>query len=108
MKRFSTLLAAFVLIGAVTASAAGLDTSVKLNLGQNAGLYQLTTKIGQALAVETSEDGTNNLVLKATPTAFDATSYWCVTVTQENKGQTPIFDFINKGAQCFLDASMLR
>jgi len=106
MKRFSTLLAAFVLIGAVTASAAGLDTSVKLNLGQNAGLYQLTTKIGQALAVETSEDGTNNLVLKATPTAFDATSYWCVTVTQENKGQTPIFDFINKGAQCFLDASM--
>lgn len=31
---------------------------------------------------------------------------WCVTVTQEHKGQTPIYDFLNKGAQVFLDVTM--
>ena len=105
IKRISTLLAGFALVGAMTVSAAGLDPSVKLTLGQNAGLYQL--KVGeQVLAVSTDETGTNNLVLVDASKAFAPETYWCVTVTQENKGQTPIYDFINKGAQCFLDASM--
>ena len=106
IKRISTLFAGFALLGAMTVSAAGIDPSVKLTLGQNAALYQLKTSDGQFVAVETSGNSTNNLVLESTPTGFDANSYWCVTVTQENKGQTPIYDFINKGAQCFLDASM--
>jgi len=107
MKRIFTLLAGFALFGAMTAMAQTTDPSIKLKLGANEGLYQLEAKGGQVLSVGTDRESyTNYLELKDAPTSFDPNSYWCVTVTQENKGQTPIYDFINKGAQCFLDVSM--
>ena len=115
MKRIFTLLAGFALFGVMTAMAQTTDPPIKLKLGANEGLYQLEIKGGGVLSVRP------NFGLKAvtlgTPysyylvrtdqrDSFYPLSYWCVTVTQENKGQTPIYDFINKGAQCFLDVSM--
>ncbi len=108
IKKLSTLLTVFVFFGAMTINAAGLDTSIKLHLGQNSGLYQLVVadrEVNQVVSVET-EGGANFLILRPAISSFDPNSYWCVTVTQENKGQTPIYDFMNKGKQCFLDASM--
>jgi len=112
IKRISTLFAGFALLGAMTASASvsTIDPQIKLNLGQNDALYQLGAfdSEGDTLGVLGVADGvneTNLLKIMTKPTAFDPSTYWCVTVTQENKGQDPIYDFINKGAQCFLDAS---
>ena len=35
-----------------------------------------------------------------------ASTLWCVTVTEENKGKAPYFDFVNKGAEALLTVTM--
>ncbi len=35
-----------------------------------------------------------------------ASTLWCVTVTEENKGKAPYFDFVNKGAEALLSITM--
>jgi len=114
IKRISTLFAGFALLGVMAVSAQStIDPQIKLNLGQNAALYQLGVysaaddgMLQGVLAVNSHEDGASfRLAIEQQPTAFDASTYWCVTVTQENKGQDPIYDFINKGEQVFLDVT---
>jgi len=89
---------------------ADTNPNIKLKLGSNESLYQLKTEGGRVLAVDArgqlisvdpedlEDEDDNDIPLENT--------LWCVTVTQEHKGQTPIYDFLNKGAQVFLDVTM--
>ena len=35
-----------------------------------------------------------------------ASTLWCTTVTVENQGKAPIYDFVNKGAEALLSVTM--
>ena len=84
-KKFSTLLAGVALFGATSAFAGNNVPS--LIEGTNDGLYQLKTP--------------GNLYL-----AVNASTLWCTTVTVENQGKAPIYDFVNKGAEALLSVTM--
>ena len=103
IKRISTLLAGIALLGTMSVSAVStVNTNLKLKEGSNVGLYQL--KAGDKfLAVE---DGKLVAIEAPVSAGYLTNTLWCVTVTKENNGKAPIFDFINKGAQCFLDVTM--
>lgn len=105
-KKFSTFLAGFALLGAMTVNAQttqpGVNTDIKLKEGPNEGLYQLAVEDG---VLSVNEDG--ELVVAPTTTADLLTStLWCVTVSLENQGQAPKYDFLNRGTGAYLDITM--
>ena len=100
-KKFSTLLAGVALFGATSAFAGNNVPS--LIEGTNDGLYQLKTRGNLYLAV--NEKG--ELVTVDNVTADNvASTLWCTTVTVENQGKAPIYDFVNKGAEALLSVTM--
>ena len=100
-KKFSTLLAGVALFGA-TSAFAGNNVPSFLIEGTNDGLYQLKTG-NRYLAV--NEKG--ELVTVDNVTADNvASTLWCTTVTVENQGKAPIYDFVNKGAEALLSVTM--
>ena len=91
-KKFSTLLAGVALFGATSAFAGNNVPS--LIEGTNDGLYQLKTPGNLYLAVNAKGE----LVTVDNVTADNvASTLWCTTVTVENQGKAPIYDFVNKG-----------
>ena len=100
-KKFSTLLAGVALFGATSAFAGNNVPS--LIEGTNDGLYQLKTPGNLYLAVNPKGE----LVTVDNVTADNAAStLWCTTVTVENQGKAPIYDFVNKGAEALLSVTM--
>ena len=100
-KKFSTLLAGVALFGATSAFAGNNVPS--LIEGTNDGLYQLKTPGNLYLAVNTKGE----LVTVDNVTADNvASTLWCTTVTVENQGKAPIYDFVNKGAEALLSVTM--
>ncbi len=99
-KKFSTLLAGVALFGATVAFAGNNVTA--LVEGTNNGLYQL--KSGSSyLAINAKGE----LVVVDNVTADNvASTLWCTTVTVENQGKAPIYDFVNKGAEALLSVTM--
>ncbi len=103
-KKFSTLVAgAALLLGAVSANAqVGFDSDIKLKEGQSENLYQIKIKDGYLTINETGKLDT----VKTVTSKNLARTLWCVTVGKEEQGQHPKFDFMNKGAQAYLDVTM--
>ena len=100
-KKFSTLLAGVALFGATSAFAGNNVPS--LIEGTNDGLYQLKTPGNHYLAVNAKGE----LVTVDNVTADNvASTLWCTTVTVENQGKAPIYDFVNKGAEALLSVTM--
>ena len=100
-KKFSTLLAGVALFGATSAFAGNNVPS--LIEGTNDGLYQLKTTGNLYLAVNPKGE----LVIVDNVTADNvASTLWCTTVTVENQGKAPIYDFVNKGAEALLSVTM--
>ena len=100
-KKFSTLLAGVALFGATSAFAGNNVPS--LIEGTNDGLYQLKTPSNLYLAVNAKGE----LVTVDNVTADNvASTLWCTTVTVENQGKAPIYDFVNKGAEALLSVTM--
>ena len=100
-KKFSTLLAGVALFGATSAFAGNNVPS--LIEGTNDGLYQLKTPGNFYLAVNAKGE----LVTVDNVTADNvASTLWCTTVTVENQGKAPIYDFVNKGAEALLSVTM--
>ena len=100
-KKFSTLLAGVALFGATSAFAGNNVPS--LTEGTNDGLYQLKTTGNLYLAVNANGE----LVTVDNVTADNvASTLWCTTVTVENQGKAPIYDFVNKGAEALLSVTM--
>ena len=100
-KKFSTLLAGVALFGATSAFAGNNVPS--LIEGTNDGLYQLKTPGNLYLAVNPKGE----LVTVDNVTADNvASTLWCTTVTVENQGKAPIYDFVNKGAEALLSVTM--
>ncbi len=52
------------------------------------------------------EDGVLSLVAPSPSSEGLANTLWCVTVSSENQGQAPKFDFMNKGTGRMLDITM--
>ena len=52
------------------------------------------------------ENGVLSLVPSSSTSAGLANTLWCVTVSSENQGQAPKFDFMNKGTGRMLDITM--
>ena len=100
-KKFSTLLAGVALFGATSAFAGNNVPS--LIEGTNDGLYQLKTPGNLYLAVNANGE----LVTVDNVTADNvASTLWCTTVTVENQGKAPIYDFVNKDAEALLSVTM--
>ena len=100
-KKFSTLLAGVALFGATSAFAGNNVPS--LIEGTNDGLYQLKTPGNLYLAVNAKGE----LVTVDNVTADNvASTLWCTTVTVENQGKAPIYDFVNKDAEALLSVTM--
>ena len=100
-KKFSTLLAGVALFGATSAFAGNNVPS--LIEGTNDGLYQLKIPGNLYLAVNAKGE----LVTVDNVTADNvASTLWCTTVTVENQGKAPIYDFVNKGAEALLSVTM--
>ena len=107
-KKFSTLLAGVALLSAMSANAQttpaqnvlptanGAYSIGKLVEGANSGLFQLKDEAsGKVLSMD--EDGVLSLVASSSTSTGLANTLWCVTVSSENQGQAPKFDFMNKG-----------
>ena len=104
-KKFSTLLAGVALLGATSVFAA--DNVTSLVEGTNSGLYQLVVGDGTARDQFLSVNADGKLVAVPSIEADNvASTLWCVTVTEENKGKAPYFDFVNKGAEALLAITM--
>ena len=77
----------------------------KLVEGANSGLFQLKDEAsGKVLSMD--EDGVLSLVASSSTSTGLANTLWCVTVSSENQGQAPKFDFMNKGTGRMLDITM--
>ena len=84
-KKFSTLLAGVALLGATSVFAA--DNVTSLVEGTNSGLYQLVVGDGTARDQFLSVNADGKLVAVPSIKADNvASTLWCVTVTEENKG----------------------
>ena len=116
-KKFSTLLAGVALLSAMSANAQttpaqnvlptanGAYSIGKLVEGANSGLFQLKDEAsGKVLSMD--EDGVLSLVASSSTSTGLANTLWCVTVSSENQGQAPKFDFMNKGTGRMLDITM--
>ena len=92
-KKFSTLLAGAALLSAVSANA---QNPIKLVEGLNEGLYQLECN-GQVLSMtENSATGDDEFSMVTFNSSNIGSTMWCVTVSAEDQGQNPKFDFTNK------------
>ena len=92
-KKFSTLLAGAALLSAVSANA---QNPIKLVEGLNEGLYQLEYN-GQVLSMtENSATGDDEFSMVTFNSSNIGSTMWCVTVSAEDQGQNPKFDFTNK------------
>ena len=92
-KKFSTLLAGMALVSAVAVNA---QNPIKLVEGLNEGLYQLEYN-GQVLSMtENSATGDDEFSMVTFNSSNIGSSMWCVTVSAEDQGQNPKFDFTNK------------
>ena len=100
-KKFSTFFAGVALLSATSVFAGNNVES--LVEGTNSGLYQLKISDNQFMSV--NEDGKLTVVSKVNADNV-ASTLWCVTVTEENKGKAPYFDFVNKGAEALLSVTM--
>ena len=124
-KKFTMLCASLLLTSAFTVNAETWDdpktshiaipepgnTTIKLVAGANEGLYQITvdngTKVlsmddeGRVKAVANDFATNANRDFKAL-----ARTLWCVTVSTENQGQAPKYDFMNKATGLYLDMTM--
>ena len=124
-KKFTMLCASLLLTSAFTVNAETWDdpktshiaipepgnTTIKLVAGANEGLYQITvdngTKVlsmddeGRVKAVANNFAKNANRDFKAL-----ARTLWCVTVSTENQGQAPKYDFMNKATGLYLDMTM--
>ena len=112
-KKFSTLLCASLLLGsAFTVNAADLTSAQRgANAGQvpyltsatPAGVYQLRAKINGVEHVLVVEGDKYKMVAVNASGLDVKTTLWCVQITEsENKGQEPIYDFINKSTGAIL------
>ncbi|WP_455624629.1 DUF6383 domain-containing protein [Parabacteroides sp.] len=112
-KKFSTLLCASLLLGSAFAvSAADLTSAPRgANAGQvpyltsatPVGVYQLRAKINGTEHVLVVEGDKYKMVAVDAPGLDVKTTLWCVQITEsENKGQEPIYDFINKSTGAIL------
>ena len=104
-KKFSTLLAGLML-ASVAATAA--PSHVKLKLGSNEGLYQITTDTkGEKVIVMDADGKLSAVAVSDLKTGKDlASSLWCIHVDGYDQGQTPKFDFTNKLHGRVLDINM--
>lgn len=104
-KKFSTLLAGLVL---ASAAAVAAPSNVKLKVGPNDGLYQITTdNLGTKVMVMDANGGLKEeAVANLTTGQSLASSLWCVSVDAYNQGQNPKFDFTNKLYGRVLDINM--
>ena len=109
-KKFSTLLCASLLFSsAFTAQAEDLSGALKggdatemSELGSTTpkGVYQLRTSDGKILTV--NDKGEYKLVTSANLSDVKS-SLWCVQITEaQDRGQQPIYDFVNKGQSAML------
>ncbi|MBC8602903.1 hypothetical protein H8784_14385 [Parabacteroides acidifaciens] len=114
-KKFSTFLAGIALLGAMSANAQqpgrpgqSVNTDIKLQEGKNENLYQLAVRGqngGSIGVLSVNEEG--KLVIANNTNADNvASTLWCVTVMVEDQGQTPKYDFLNKGEGAYLDITM--
>ena len=87
----------------------------KLSLGQNESLVQISvdnSANNQASNLVLSMDDNGNVsVVDITSINLSdskalARTLWCVTVSAENQGQNPKYDFLNKATGMYLDLSM--
>ena len=123
-KKFTMLCASLLLTSAFTVNAETWDdltshiaipepgnTTIKLVAGANEGLYQISVNDG-AQVLSMDDEGR----VKAVPNNFAADAnrdfkalartLWCVTVSTENQGQAPKYDFMNKATGLYLDMTM--
>ena len=123
-KKFTMVCASLLLTSAFTVNAETFDnptshiaipevgnTTIKLVAGANEGLYQITVNNGtQVLSMD--DEGRVKAVANdfATNANRDfkalARTLWCVTVSTENQGQAPKYDFMNKATGLYLDMTM--
>ncbi|KKB46387.1 hypothetical protein HMPREF1212_03881 [Parabacteroides sp. HGS0025] len=97
-KKFSTLLAGLALVSSVASAA-----DIKLELGPNEELYQITNATADSvLAIDNGK-----FVFKVLPVAANevASTLWCVNVDTYVQGQAPKFDFTNKKEARLLELS---
>ena len=121
-KKFTMVCASLLLTSAFTVNAETFNgshiaipevgnTTIKLVAGANEGLYQITVNNGtQVLSMD--DEGR----VKAVANDFAANAnrnfkalartLWCVTVSTENQGQAPKYDFMNKATGLYLDMTM--
>ena len=118
-KKFSTLFAAAMLMSAGTVGAVNFGDShvavpdagkavAKMVKGQNSGLYQIATGDGMLLSMD--DDGHLTMVPNTFAADRDvnalARTLWCVSISTEDQGQVPKFDFLNKATGMYLDLTM--
>ena len=100
-KKFSTLLMGGLLVAGTAIAGPNVGSLVE---GTNKGLYQLKSAQNEFLAINAKGE---LVVYKDADVAKNiANTLWCTTVTVENQGKAPIFDFVNKGAEALLSVSM--
>lgn len=104
-KKFSTLLAGLVLATSAASAATTIDPNIKLKVGSNEGLYQITSvATGNVISLNSTDQ--LGLVAANAAAANFAGTLWCINVDAYNQGQTPKFDFTNKQFGRVLDISM--
>ena len=105
-KKFTTLLAGLVLASSAVSAQTSIDTSIKLKVGPNDGLYQIVSATNPNLAIVLGADDKLSAEDISTPDAANfASTLWCIDVDAYNQGQTPKFDFTNKQYGRILDIS---
>ena len=104
-KKFSTLLAGLVLASSAVSAQTTIDTSIKLKVGSNEGLYQIQSVSAGTVVSLDANDKLGLLPANAAAANFAGT-LWCINVDAYNQGQTPKFDFTNKQHGRVLDISM--
>ena len=91
-----------------SAAATAAPSNVKLKLGPNEGLYQITTDNSGTKVMVMDADGklSEKTVASLITGQEIASSLWCIDVDAYNQGQTPKFDFTNKLHGRVLDINM--
>ena len=101
-KKFSTLLMGGLLVAGAAIAGPNVGSLVE---GTNKGLYQLKSAQNEFLAINAKGE---LVVYKDADVAKNiANTLWCTTVTVENQGKAPIFDFVNKKRKYFYNTSQI-
>ena len=104
-KKFSTLLAGLVLATSAASAATTIDTNIKLKVGSNEGLYQITS-VATGNVVYLDSNDKLGVISATTASTNYAGTLWCINVDAYDQGQTPKFDFTNKQFGRLMDISM--